>query len=186
MKDANKVKGQVLGMPLERPRGNAEAGHRKLKLMCYDLCVLGFVTVMVLRVFPRGSVTLSWAEAGMQFALAAVCLMASRYVFNVYSQVWRYSRTNSYLRLLSADVVGGLAYVFVWYLVPVEHPTFFRMGGMVSMACMGSMVLRFLYTWLFETCVTSAKVRSFFSHRNLLTRAVNTLVYRLTGISLTN
>ena len=59
MKDANKVKGQVLGMPLERPRGNAEAGHRKLKLMCYDLCVLGFVTVMVLRVFPRGSVTLS-------------------------------------------------------------------------------------------------------------------------------
>ena len=95
MKDANKVKGQVLGTPLERPRGNAEAGHRKLKLMCYDLCVLGFVTVMVLRVFPRGSVTLSWAEAGMQFALAAVCLMASRYVFNVYSQVWRYSRTNS-------------------------------------------------------------------------------------------
>ena len=54
------------------------------------------------------------------------------------------------------------------------------------MACMGSMVLRFLYTWLFETCVTSANVRSFFSHRNLLTRAVNTLVYRLTGISLTN
>ena len=95
MKDANKAKGQALGMPLERPRGNTEAGHRKLKLMCYDLCVLGFVTVMVLRVFPRGSVTLSWAEAGMQFALAAVCLMASRYVFNVYSQVWRYSRTNS-------------------------------------------------------------------------------------------
>ncbi len=186
MKDANKAKGQALGMPLERPRGNAEAGHRKLKLMCYDLCVLGFVTVMVLRVFPRGSVPLSWVEAGMQFALAAVCLMASRYVFNVYSQVWRYSRTNSYLRLLSADVVGGLAYVFVGYLVPVEHPTFFRMGGMVSMACMGSMVLRFLYTWLFETCVTSAKVRSFFSHRNLLTRAVNTFVYRLTGISLTN
>ena len=86
MKDANKAKGQALGMPLERPRGNAEAGHRKLKLMCYDLCVLGFVTVMVLRVFPRGSVTLSWAEAGMQFALAAVCLMASRYVFNVYSR----------------------------------------------------------------------------------------------------
>ena len=52
MKDANKAKGQALGTPLERPRGNAEAGHRKLKLMCYDLCVLGFVTVMVLRVFP--------------------------------------------------------------------------------------------------------------------------------------
>ena len=71
MKDANKAKDQALGTPLERPRGNAEAGHRKLKLMCYDLCVLGFVTVMVLRVFPRGSVTLSWAEAGMQFTLAA-------------------------------------------------------------------------------------------------------------------
>lgn len=52
MKDANKAKGQALGTPLERPRGNAEARHRKLKLMCYDLCVLGFVTVMVLRVFP--------------------------------------------------------------------------------------------------------------------------------------
>ena len=122
MNDGRKGRIREIGMPLERPRGNAEAGHRKLKLMCYDLCVLGFVTAMVLRVFPRGSVTLSWAEAGMQFALAAVCLMASRYVFNVYSQVWRYSRTNSYLRLLVADVVGGLAYVFVGYLVPVEHP----------------------------------------------------------------
>lgn len=110
MNDGRKERIREIGTPLELPRGNAEAGHRKLKLMCYDLCVLGFVTVMVLRVFPRGSVTLSWAEAGMQFALAAVCLMASRYVFNVYSQVWRYSRTNSYLRLLSADVVGGLAY----------------------------------------------------------------------------
>ena len=114
MKDANKAKGQALGTLLERPRGNAEAGHRKLKLMCYDLCVLGFVTVMVLRVFPRGSVTLSWVEAGMQFALAAVCLMASRNVFNVYSQVWRDSRTHSHLSPFSAGVGGRPALVFVW------------------------------------------------------------------------
>ena len=81
---------------------------------------------------------------------------------------------------------GGLTYVVAAHLIPVEHPTSFRMAGMVAIACMGSMVLRFLYTWLFETCTTSSSIRAFFSHRNLLTRAVNTLVYRVTGISLTN
>ena len=186
MNEARKIRAREIGAPLRRPRGNMEAGHRKLKLMVYDLGVLAFVAVMILRVFPRGNVTLSWGEAGLQFLLAAVCVMVSRNVFKVYSQVWRYSRTNSYLRLLTADVVGGLTYVVAAHLIPVEHPTSFRMAGMVAIACMGSMVLRFLYTWLFETCTTSSSIRAFFSHRNLLTRAVNTLVYRVTGISLTN
>ena len=107
MNEARKIRAREIGAPLRRPRGNMEAGHRKLKLMVYDLGVLAFVAVMILRVFPRGNVTLSWGEAGLQFLLAAVCVMVSRNVFKVYSQVWRYSRTNSYLRLLTADVVGG-------------------------------------------------------------------------------
>ena len=156
---------------------------RKVKLVLYDLCVLAFVSVLILRVFPRGNATLSWRAAILQFLLAAVCLQVSRGLFKVYSQVWRYSRINSYLRLLLADVVGGLVYICVAYLVPVRHPTFFRMAGLIAFSYMGSMVLRFLYTWLFEISTMSARTRAVFQHRNLLTRAVNTLVYRLTGIS---
>ena len=78
MNEARKIRAREIGAPLRRPRGNMEAGHRKLKLMVYDLGVLAFVAVMILRVFPRGNVTLSWGEAGLQFLLAAVCVMVSR------------------------------------------------------------------------------------------------------------
>ena len=38
-----------------------DGGHRKLKLICYDLLVMAFVSVMILRVFPRGNASnLSW------------------------------------------------------------------------------------------------------------------------------
>ena len=49
---------------------------------------------------------------------------------------------------------------------------------------MGSMILRFMYTWLFEICTMNTRIRLFFSRSNLFTKLVNALVYRLTGISL--
>ncbi len=88
---------------------------RTLKLVSYDLLVLAFVSVMILRVFPRGGASnLSWVLTGLQFVLAAISLTLSRYLWKVYSQVWRYSRTKSYLSLLLADTTGGLLYNLYW------------------------------------------------------------------------
>lgn len=184
MNEMRKGWSNTTGRSLRKVPGNFQSGHRKVKLITYDLLVLAAVSVMILLVFPRGSVLFSWKEAGIQFLVAAICLTISRNLMKVYSQVWRYSRTNSYLRLLMADVVGGFAYILLGYLIPTPHPTFFRMAGMVMLTTMGSMILRFMYTWLFEICTMNTRIRLFFSRSNLFTKLVNTLVYRLTGISL--
>ena len=166
---------------------HGDGGHRKLKLICYDLLVMAFVSVMILRVFPRGNASnLSWGLTGVQFLLVAFCLILSRNLWKVYSQVWRYSRTISYLRLLLADMTGGLVYIFLGAFLPWERPTSFRMAVVVAISCLGSIVLRYLYTFLFELCTYHGRFRAFFSKRNFFTRLANTLSYRLTGISLTN
>lgn len=158
---------------------------RTLKLVSYDLLVLAFVSVMILRVFPRGGASnLSWVLTGLQFVLAAISLTLSRYLWKVYSQVWRYSRTKSYLSLLLADTTGGLLYISIGHFLPWERPTSFRMAGVVAISCLGCIILRYLYTFLFELCTFNGRVRDFFGKRTLLTRIVNTLVYRTTGISL--
>ena len=166
---------------------HGDGGHRKLKLICYDLLVMAFVSVMILRVFPRGNASnLSWGMTGVQFLLVAFCLILSRNLWKVYSQVWRYSRTISYLRLLLADMTGGLVYIFLGAFLPWERPTSFRMAVVVAISCLGSIVLRYLYTFLFELCTYHGRFRALFSKRNFFTRLANTLSYRLTGISLTN
>ena len=159
---------------------------RKLKMIVYDLCVLAVVTYLILGVFPRGGALFSVRETVIQFALAAVSMILSRNVCKVYSQVWRYSRSNSYLRLLFADAVGAVIYYLVAEVLPFPRPTVFRMAAMVLLASMGTVVLRFLYTWLFKLCTSSSKVREFFGRRNFFTQSVDRLVMALTGISLSH
>ena len=164
--------------------GNASS-YRKTKLIFYDLVVLAVVSVLLLRIFPRGGTTLSWRDTAIQFLLAAICLTACRKLMKVYAQVWRYSRINSYLRLLIADVLGGLLYIVVGHVYPSNHPTLFRMGGVVILACMGSIVLRFAYTWLFEACAYNPQLRAFFRKKNPLIRAADFVIYHVAGISVT-
>lgn len=161
-------------------------GNRKIKLMFYDLCVLAIVTFPILTVFPRGGATLSWGEAAIQFFLEAVCLLVMRNVCKVYSQVWRYSRVNSYFRLIGADFLGGILYLVIRTLMPFEHPTLFRAAGMVMLAFLGSMMLRFLYTWLYQICTSSSWARNFFGSSSIPVKGIDALVYGLTGISLTH
>ena len=157
---------------------------RKAKLISYDLLVIAVASWLLLVVYPTNVVNLSPAENLIQFALAAVCILLARYVGKVYSQVWRYSRTNSYLRLMCSDAVGGVIYLLLGFLLPVNHPPFLRMATLSMIALLGCMGIRFLYTWLFDISTSSEKVRAIFSQKNLLTCALNAVVNGAMGISL--
>lgn len=93
---------------LRRPV-SAVLSIRKTKLMLFDLAVLVISALLTFWLYPTVLGTLTVGEITVQLLAATVCIMGTRCAGKIYLQVWRYSRTNSYLRMMCTDVVGGNA-----------------------------------------------------------------------------
>ncbi|MDE6025289.1 MAG: polysaccharide biosynthesis protein [Lachnospiraceae bacterium] len=53
----------------------------------------------------------------IKMAALYVCVMSMRLLFKVYSNVWRYANTSTYLRLVFADLIAGALYIAVGRVV---------------------------------------------------------------------
>ena len=156
---------------------------RKTKLLLYDLFVLALSAMVSLGLYPNSQEQMQIGEIGAQFSIAAICIFGSRYLCRIYSQVWRYSRINSYLRLICADMIGGTTYILLAIFLPIQNPSLLRMSALVMLNLLGGLVMRFLYTWLFEISSSSPRLRRFFSAQSMVARCIDATVYRATGIS---
>ena len=158
-------------------------GIRKLKLIAYDLLML-LLSGLVFMVISPSIVPMAPYEIALQFVLASICIILSRDVCRVYAQVWRYSRTNSYIRLMGADAIGGIIYILLSEVLPFKHPTFLRMVNIVLADLVGAIALRYAYTWVYEASMTNNYLRKIFRRNNWWTNAISNAVEFLTGISL--
>lgn len=158
-------------------------GIRKLKLIAYDLLML-LLSGLVFMVISPSIVPMAPYEIALQFVLASICIILSRDVCRVYAQVWRYSRTNSYIRLMGADAIGGIIYILLSEVLPFRHPTFLRMVNIVLADLVGAIALRYAYTWVYEASMTNNYLRKIFRRNNWWTNAISNAVEFLTGISL--
>ena len=168
---------------LRRPM-SAVLSIRKTKLMLFDLVVLVISALLTFWLYPSVLGTLTIGEIAVQLLVAAVCIMGTRCVGKIYRQVWRYSRTNSYLRMMCTDVIGGSIYILLGSLLHGPNPPLFRMTTLVIVNLVGSLGIRFLYTWLFEISTSSERVRDFFDSGKPFAGILDKLIYSLTGISL--
>lgn len=157
---------------------------RKTRLMLFDLVVLTVSSALTFWLYPTVLGILTAAEIAVQLIAAAICIMGMRCAGKIYLQVWRYSRINSYLRLMCTDVAGGILYLLLGSLLYGTNPPLYRMTTLVVVNLMGSLGIRFLYTWLFEISTANQHVRRFFDGKSPLAKTVDALVYGMTGISL--
>ena len=158
--------------------------HRKFKLIMYDLVILA-VSFFLLAVLNPSTVShLSNIEILLQYLMAAVCIILCRYVGKIYAQVWRYSRTNSYLRLMMVDCLGSVVYIFFAYLIPINKFTFLRMASICAINLLGACAIRLMYTWLFEVNFNSVRWKFFFIRNRGISKVISNCIFWLTGISL--
>ena len=80
------------------------------------------------------------------FPIFAVSIMASRIVFKIYLNVWRYANSYAYLMMVAADGVGGT----VGFLLSLIFKDYTFIGGWRSIAtiaifCLASLLSRFVY-----------------------------------------
>jgi FlaA1/EpsC-like NDP-sugar epimerase len=61
-------------------------------------------------------VTVAPLRFSVGFLVFTLCIFASRFLFGIYSNVWRYANAETYSRLVVADFVGGTVALFVTYI----------------------------------------------------------------------
>ncbi len=119
--------------------------YRKLILISVDI----FVSAAIAVVFFFAWQNLISKLLGVAILLACVYLV--RFAGRVYRQVWRYSTSREYLRIVLADFFGGSLYIVINYFLPTEFkidpwlalPT-------VSVGCLAALSARYLYHMIYR------------------------------------
>ncbi len=100
--------------------------------------------------FYRASILFgtSYQSLVISFALLTVCVFACRFALLVYRQMVRFMMAGSFLRMILADALGGLAYLiidraFLPHHLPIATITSAAAGGLLLV-----LVSRFVYQWL--------------------------------------
>ncbi len=124
---------------------------RRMTLILIDLfCFIAVFTVslVISEFFSTTSVTL---EMAIDYFLTAVIfggvLFASRFIFSVYTNVWRYANSKAYLTMVFSDFVGGAAAMIITYVIE-DQPFYIGVWQSVSIVaifCLITLTLRFGY-----------------------------------------
>ncbi len=120
---------------------------RRLVLFGIDLSIFTviFFLVLVVRFYVLGQPLLEgWAYAA-NYVLFAVPIFAARFALRIYSSVWRYANSMLYLQLVVADAVGGITATIVNYFIPSMHISAWITLSMITMSCIATLCIRFIY-----------------------------------------
>lgn len=76
---------------------------RSASLLLYDTLALLLVDLLILVIYPSSVTKLTLLDIVLQVFVGAGCLYASRALWGVYGQIWRYGGTRAYMQLMAAD-----------------------------------------------------------------------------------
>lgn len=123
------------------------------KLVLYDV-MLYVISAFVLIVMYRAYQSLSWKDILINSLLACICVIFSRFLGNIYRQIWRYGGVESYIKLLLSDAFGGLIFLLLshilTYAVDFKRITFARSVALVCLNTVLAMGMRLVYRYCYK------------------------------------
>lgn len=163
------------------PNGNQHVQHRTPRvnrrrgsLLLYDAALLIASDVLILAFYPGGIAHLSPLDVTVHFLLAALSLYLCRQITAVYRQIWRYSGSLAYIRLILADACGGFLYYLLQRALPIASIEFIRAFSLITLNLLLALSIRLLYHYLYECA----------GHRSNLHGFLWKIVEFVTGLSL--
>lgn len=131
---------------------------RKIVLLMFDLVCFYAIAAFHL-LMTRATTTPVFGYDVSAFFINAtllICMMmVYRFLFNVYRNVWRYTDTRSYFKMLLADVAGGAtAYVIAYFIMKVVseqlYPGLWFFVILTALQTLFSLLSRFTYRLLYK------------------------------------
>lgn len=142
-------------------RNQIERDKFRVLLVIYDILVflVVYFFLFVIRPSDYSQTKLTFSVVLVQALVPMVCIFGFRFLFKVYKQVLRYGNMRALARLLAADVLGGVIYVFGQRLLPGGYGvSVLRAAALVFVNFTMTVALRITYYYLYfnarRTCGT--------------------------------
>lgn len=118
-------------------------------LLAYDiLCVL--IVEIAFLMSKSGEFGLITPEVIYNSCLYFVFIFASRFLFQIYRQIWRYGGIQCYIRLIVADACGIFAAMLLEIALPVRTLGLVQVIALGSVNLLASLTMRMLYRYAFK------------------------------------
>ena len=119
-------------------------------LVMYDAIILIFVDFFLLW-FYKGVGSLSPYGLMFHYILSFVSVFLFRFIWKIYSQIWRYGGIQCYIRLLTSDACAAVLYVVLNIILPIPHIAFVQVLAVICFNCLAALSIRMLYRYAYKT-----------------------------------
>ncbi len=119
-------------------------------LVFYDVVILGVVDVLLLFIY-QGAGTVDMAARITHCIISFTTVFLMRFLWKIYSQIWRYGGIQCYIRLLCSDACAFVIYTIVDLIMPSHHITFVKVLSIICLNCFGALAMRMLYRYAYKT-----------------------------------
>ncbi len=133
----------------EKIFGN-KSGTIRWLLFLYDIFVFLAVVVVLLGSYCFLG-ALSFRGVLYHAAVSFVCIFFFRFLFGIYTQIWRYGGIQCYIRLLFSDGCAFIVYNFVNDFRIVETFTFTLVLAFICVNCLAALAIRMIYRYFYKT-----------------------------------
>lgn len=123
---------------------------QSIYLMIYDLLIASFCVFVFLYLYlykTNAHISLTNLNVNIVFFLAT--LFGFRFVFKIYTQVWRYAAAQSYIRLIISDVCAMIVFYILERILPIKKVTLTETVSLYSVNLLLCLTIRICYRYCF-------------------------------------
>ena len=119
------------------------------RLFFYDVIVYAVTSVLLLVLYESPEKLTQKGEL-QQMLLAFVCIFSCRLIGKIYGQIWRYGGIQCYMRLICTDFAAFFIYMFLEYMLPINHILFTRLLALSTVNALGALAMRMIYRYAYK------------------------------------
>ena len=134
--------------------------HIKWPLFFYDAILFLALDALLLWLYG-GEVKPTFIGLVHHAILSFVSVMTMRFIFGIYSEIWRYGSIEIYIKLIISDGIAFWLYFILAKALPIQQITFVKMIALVTMNLLASLCLRMCYRYAYK-CATPNTARGRF------------------------
>ncbi len=118
-------------------------------LVLYDTVILALVDLLLL-FFYQGAGYLDLIGSITHSLVSFAIVFLFRFVWKIYSQIWRYGGIQCYIRLLASDGCAFILYFLANIFLP-QPISFVKMLALICINCIMGLSIRMLYRYSYKT-----------------------------------
>ncbi|MDE6469721.1 MAG: polysaccharide biosynthesis protein [Eubacterium sp.] len=133
----------------------------KWMMVLYDIILFIVTDTLLLKIYKQ-YLALEPRDIVINSFFALACIIAFRFIGNIYVQIWRYGGIQCYIRLLITDSIAALAFFALEYgledLLHLHRFSFSVMFALMSFNCLLALGMRMIYRYCFK-CGNETTIR---------------------------